>query len=259
MQTADARSWTARGAMELNAEAYIAAYDSFRRAVTLDERNLAALSGASDAAAGANRQDDHRAWLEHLAKTSPANAAVRVALSRVRAAAGDFEGAIAAASEARRLEPDNPAPLEQLASVFADMGDASRLEPLADTLAARYPNRQDGAYYEAVALLLRGRAAEAADAARRVLAVNPRDAKAQNLLGAACAGLNQRDCAQTAFEAALRWNPREPSSYINAGLLALQAADAARAAEYFSEALALDPASTAARDGLRQARAALGR
>ena len=259
MQTADARSWTARGAMELNAEAYIAAYDSFRRAVTLDERNLAALSGASDAAAGANRQDDHRAWLEHLAKTSPANAAVRVALSRVRAAAGDFDGAIAAASEARRLEPDNPAPLEQLASVFADMGDASRLEPLADTLAARYPNRPDGAYYEAVALLLRGRAAEAADAARRVLAVNPRHAKAQNLLGAACAGLNQRDCAQTAFEAALRLNPREPSSYINAGLLALQAADAARAAEYFSEALALDPASTAARDGLRQARAALGR
>ena len=258
MQTADAQRWTARGAMELKAEAYTAAYDSFRRAVTLDDRNGAALAGASDAAAGANRQDDHRAWLERLAKTSPANAAVRVALSRIRAAGGDFEGAIAAASEARRLEPGNPGPLEQLASVFADMEDASRLEPLADTLVARHPDRQDGGYYQAVALLLRGRAAEAAGAARRVLAVNPQHAKAQNLLGAACAALNERECARAAFDAALRLSPRESSSYVNAGLLSLQAADPARAAEYFSEALAVDPGSTAARDGLRQARAALG-
>jgi len=257
MRTADARSWTARGAMEMKAEAYPAAYDSFRRAVSLDDHDAAALAGTSDAAAGANRPADHRAWLENLAKTSPGNAAVRVALSRVRAAAGEFDAAIAAASEALRLSPEDPRALEQLASVFADMGDAARLEPVAARLLARYPDREDSRYYQAVALLLRGRGAEAVDPARRVLAINPRHARAQNLLGAACAESGQRECAAAAFDAAIRLNPREPSSYVNAGLLSLQAVDPERAAEYFSEALAVDPSSTPARDGLTQARAAL--
>jgi len=258
MHAADARSWTARGTMDLKAEAYTTAYDSFQRAAALDDRDAAALHGASDAAAGSNRQAEQRTWLEDLAKSAQTNAAVRVELSRVRAAAGDFDGAIAAASEARRLDPNDPRPAEQLASVFADMGDAARLAPLADALVVRYPERDDSRYYQAAALLLRGRPAEAADVARRLLAVNPRYAKAQNLLGAACASTGQRECAETAFEASIRLNPREPSSYINFGLFYLQAANPASAADHFAEALALDPSSSAARDGLRQARAAQG-
>src|SRR5205085_744411 len=37
---ATAAGWTARGTMELKVEAYAAAYDAFRRAVTLDTRNV---------------------------------------------------------------------------------------------------------------------------------------------------------------------------------------------------------------------------
>jgi spermidine synthase len=257
MHAADAGSWAARGTMELKAEAYNTAYDSFRRAVALDDRDASAVRGASDAAAGANRQAELRTWLEGLANAAPANATVRVELSRVRAAAGDFDGAIAAASEARRLDPDDPRAAEQLASVFADMGDAARLEPLAGALVARYPDRDDGRYYQAAALLLRGRPAEAADFARRLLAVNPQHAKAQNLLGAACASTGQRECAERAFEASVRLNPRDPSSYINLGLFYLEAANPGGAADYFAEALALDPSSPAARDGLRRAHAGL--
>jgi spermidine synthase len=258
MHAADTHSWTARGAMALKAEAYTAAYDSFRRAVALDDRNAAALRGASDAAAGANRQADLRTWLEGLASAARANGTVRLELSRVRAAAGDFEGAIAAASEAGRLDPADPKPAEQLASVFADMGDAERLEPLAGALIARYPEREEGRYYQAAALLLRGRPAEAADVARRLLAIDPQHAKAQNLLGAACASTGQRECAEAAFAASIRLNPREPSSYVNLGLLYLESANAASAADSFTEALALDPSSAPARDGLRRARVALG-
>ncbi len=257
MHAADARSWTARGTMDMKAQAFLTAYDSFRRAVALDGRDADALRGASDAAAGANRQAEHRTWLEALAAAAPANAALHVELSRVRAAAGDFDGAISAASEARRLEPGDPRPAEQLASVFADMGDAARLGPLADALVARYPERDDGRYYRATALLLLGRPAEAAGEARQLLAANARYAKAQNLLGAACATSGQRDCAQAAFEASIRLNPREASSYINLGLIYLQTADPVTAADYFAEALALDPVSAAAKNGLRQAHAAL--
>jgi spermidine synthase len=257
MNAADAKSWKARGAMDLRAQAYSAAYASLRRAVALDPHEGDALRLSSEAAAGANRQTEHRAWLESLAATEPANAAVRVELSRVRAGAGDFEGAIAAASDARRLQPGDPRAAEQLASVFADMGDVDRLAPLADALVAQYPQRDDSRYYEATALILRGRAAEAAEAARRILADNPRYTKAQNLLGAACASAGRRDCARAAFEASIRLDPREPSSYVNLGLFYLEGADPARATDYFAEALAIDPTSAAAKDGLRQARAAL--
>jgi spermidine synthase len=255
---ADARSWTARGTMDLKAQAYATAYEGFRRAVALDAHDAAALQGASDAAAGANRPAEWRSWLEGLAAGDSANAAVRVELSRVRAAAGDYDGAIAAASEARRLQPGDPRAAEQLASVFADMGDAAHLGPLADALVAEYPARDDGRYYQATALFLRGRPAEAADRVRRLLAGNPRYAKAQNLLGLACANTGRRECAQAAFEASIRLNPRDASAYTNLGLFHLEGANAAAAADYFAEALALDPGSAAARDGLRQVRAALG-
>ena len=156
---------------------------------------------------------------------------------------------------AQRLEPGDPRPTEQLASVFADMGDAARLAPVADLLASSYPDRGDGPYYQATALLLRGRAAEAANLASRAVAANPMSAKAQNLLGAACASTGQRDCAEAAFIASIRLNPREPSTYVNVGVFYLQTARPEQAADAFSEALSLDPSSAAARDGFRQTRA----
>ena len=259
MRTATARSWKARGAMDLKAQAYAAAYASFRRAAALDDRDADALRGVSDAAGGASRQDEERAWLETLARDEPANAPVRVELSRVRAAARDFDGALAAAVEAGRLAPDDPRPAEQFASVLADMSDGARLEPLANALVARFPGRDDGRYYRAAALLLRGRNEEAAAEARRIVAANPRHAKAQNLLGVACANEGRRDCAEAAFKASIRLNPRDASAYVNLGLIHLQSADAPAAAEDFAEALALDPVSAGARDGLARARAALPR
>jgi spermidine synthase len=257
MQSADAQSWKARGSMELRAQAYSRAYESYRQAIALDKSDPDLLKGLSDAAAGSNRQMEERAWLEAAVRASPANAVLQVELSHVRAAAGDGEGAIAAASEAQRLEPDDPRPAEQLASVLADMGDAARLQPLADALVARYPDRDDGRYYRATAFLLRGQIAEAADEARRLLTANPSHAKAQNLLGVACASAGQRECAEAAFQASIRLNPRESSAYVNLGLIRLEAAAPATAEEYFAEALVLEPTSAKAKVGLAQARAAL--
>ena len=79
------------------------------------------------------------------------------------------------------------------------------------------------------------------------------------LLGAACATTGERDCAAAAFENALRANPRDSSAYVNLGVFRLQSADPTAAAAYFAEALTLDPSSTPARNGLAQARAALGK
>jgi Flp pilus assembly protein TadD len=181
---------------------------------------------------------------------------VQVELSRVLAGRGAFDAAIAAASEARRLQPGSPGPAEQLASIYADMGDVNRLKPLADSLVAAFPDRSDSQYYHATALMLGGRTAEATEAIRHLLAANPGHAKAQNLLGAACGSAGLRECAESAFQASIRLNPRDPSPYINLGLFYLQTGKPAAAADSFAEALALDPTSSAARSGFAEARAA---
>jgi len=92
-----------------------------------------------------------------------------------------------------------------------------------------------------------------------VLELNPRNAKAQNLLGAACATAGDLACARAAFDASIRADPRDPSSYVNLGQLYVQLGDSDAAVSTLTEALALDPQSTAAREALAQARAAAGR
>ncbi len=246
--------WTGRGRMELQAEAYAAAFSAFRTAVSLNPLNSDALAGLSEAAAGARRQDEARAWLESLASTQPANAAVRVELSRLYAAGGDFERAVHTADEAARLSPDDPKPVEQLASVLADAGDVPRLATVAQALARRFPNDPDARYYLASALFLEGKTGDALAEARRIVAAHPDHARAQNLVGAGCATTGQADCARSAFTASIQANPKDPGTYVNLGLLELQIGNRQDAVAAFSEALAIDPTAASARDGLAKAR-----
>jgi Tfp pilus assembly protein PilF len=62
---------------------------------------------------------------------------------------------------------------------------------------------------------------------------------------------------RAAFDASLRANPRDVSTYVNAGMFSLQSGDPHAASQYFAEALAIDPLSAAARNGLAQAQSLL--
>ena len=251
---ADDAAWTSRGLMDLKAQAFGNAYDAFRKAVTLNSRNAAALSGLSDSAGAAGQLDEERQSLSQIATRDPVNAVVRIEWSRVLAVTGDVSGALQAASDALRLAPDEPRAAEQLASVLADAGDGERLAPLAEAMVARFPDRLEARYYRATALFLRGRTQDAVAAARQVVDAQPDHARAQSLLGAACAAVGDRACALAAFDAAIRGNPREASSYVNAGVFRIQSGDTSAASSYFASALTIDPSSKPARDGLAQAR-----
>jgi spermidine synthase len=249
--------WAARGAMLLRADAFGLAYEAFLRAATLNSRNAAALEGLSDTAAGAHREKDEYDWLMAAAAREPANAVIGAELAHLLASTGQYDQALQVATRAQENAPMDPRAAEQLASIFADAGDADRLAPLAERLIDRFPGRPDPIYYRATALFIRGRNEEAIAAVQPLLASNPDHARAQNLLGAACATLGRRDCARAAFDASLRANPRDSSTYVNAGTFALQNGDPQSAVNYFAEALSIDPTSDGARNGLAQARAQL--
>ena len=196
-------------------------------------------------------------FLEALANADATNAAVRTELSRYYAATGDLERAATMAATAMQLAPQDPRHAEQLASVFADANDATRLNELAGVLARQFPDRDKPRYFKAFAAMLEQRPNDAIAEIRGVVAKNPRDARSQNLLGIACAAIDDRACAQAAFDTALAVGPRDTDTLINLGVFHLPA-DPARAKRAFQTALTVDRSSEAARQGLAEARAALG-
>ena len=119
-----------------------------------------------------------------IVRQHPDLVAPRVALSKLRAASGAFDEAIRVATEAVQQHPDDAGEaLEQLASIYADVGDVERLGPLVTTL-ARFPQRAGSRYYIAANHFIRGELGPAQTAARDALSIDPRFARAQNLLGA---------------------------------------------------------------------------
>jgi spermidine synthase len=246
-----AEDWIVRGRVALKAEAFGMAHDSFRRAAAIDGNSVEALRGGATAAAALQQLSQETEFLRKRAADAPRNSAVRTALSYALAMAGGMEAAMAAAVDANQVDPDSPYPLEQLASILADVGDSARLQPVAEALVARFPDREDSRYYNATSLFLRNRIREAQEETSRHLDRHPNDARGHNLRGILCAAAKDRACARSAFEASMRLNPRDASVYANLGRVHLELGNLEEATSLFSEAVAIDPTAVDAKEALR--------
>jgi spermidine synthase len=259
-----ARAWDAAGGEALaeratmlrRAGAYEAAYDAALEAVAKAPERTDALQALVESAAATGKQSDA---VQRLSETVARNQSLvppRVALSKLHAATGAFDAAIRIASEAVAQHPDDGAAVEQLASIYADAADVEHLAPLVGVL-NRFPGRAGSRYYIAAHHFLRSELEPAQQAAQEALAIDPKFARAQNLLGAIYATKGDTASARKAFEASLSLDPQDPSTYQNLALLELNSGNASAAAQLFAEALTLDPSSDAARQGLARARGAI--
>lgn len=244
--------------MMLAAGAYDEAYQSFSTASKLDPADSEALSGLVRAAVALHREADARTLLTGLEAANPTMAAPRIALSKLEGAAGTFSAAVAAAKDACRVAPTNPEPLDQLASLFADSGDAAELDIVVDQMRQLFPGRATTRYYEAASKFLHGDLASASTLARQSIEKEPQRAASHNLLGAIQASLGQPEQARGAFRTALDLDSRDSATYTNLGLLELSSGNSDKAAGLFVEALSIDPTSDAARQGLARAAATRG-
>ena len=167
---------------------------------------------------------------------------------------GAIDPAIADVSRVLQQHPDDDVALEQLASIFADVGDADRLGAVVAAL-SHHAERPGTAYYTAAHHFLRGELDPALAAAQRAILLDAHFARAQNLMGAIYATRGDTASARKAFEASLVLDSQDPATYQNLALLELNTGNAASAAGLFGEALSLDPSSDGARQGLARARA----
>jgi Flp pilus assembly protein TadD len=111
-------------------------------------------------------------------------------------------------------------------------------------------NRASTRYYSATLAYMQQRPDIAVHEAEAAISIQPDHALAHNVLGAALAGMGQRDRARAAFEASLQADPRDPATHSNLATLELEAGHLDVARHHFAEALMLDPGNTVARDGL---------
>src|SRR5262249_34748618 len=182
-----------------------------------------------------------------------------VALSRLQADAGQMDGAIEAATQATRQFPDLFGGWDQLASMLVRKGDVGGLADVVDHMRENFGERWGATYYAGMLHLLRGEYAVAAELGERVLTLHPTQPHVLNLVGSAYAALGVRDRAREAFEASLSSEPRDPVTYVTLGRFELDTFNPQRAAALFTEALFLDPRSTAAMNGLADAMLRMGR
>lgn len=256
-RTAD--EWAAAGRMFLEAEAYGSAYDAFATAIAARPAHERAIEGLLRAAAGAGREPDAQAMLMTAAKDDSHNVPARIGLSRIAAAKGDVETAIATVQPLMRDLPLDPRAYDQAAAVLADAGDLARLRDVAQYQQERWPERAQTAYSSATVAMFEGRLSDAYQTATAALTRFQGDARLHNTAGAAAASLRRMDDARRNFDTALALAPRDPAVYINLGLLELDSGNADAAARRFAEALLLEPDSAAAREGLSRAEGAIRR
>ena len=248
--------WHGRAAMLMKSDAHELAYDGYVKSLDLSPTDADVLGGFGLAAVVSHHEQDAVTRLTGWLAKHPRSVPLWIALSKLHAARGSFAEATEAAVRACRIEPLEPAALEQLASVHADEADTTKLDPVVGALLQHFPERAGTLFYSATAMFLHGQLQDALEQARRAIALDSNRAAAYNLLGAIHATLGQVHEARAAFKTALGRDPRDGATYTNLALLEFSAGERSLAEGLFAEALSLDPTSSAARQGLAQARAA---
>jgi len=249
LASATADDWRDRGLMMLKADAVQPAYDNLLRALDANPNDTAALDGLLRAAVSLNKIIEVEHLLTRMA-APPANTGAKLALSRLLASQGNMEAATRIPVTLLEANPADVPALEQLASILSDLGDAAGLEPVVQRLMREAPKSTWSHYYASSLFFQQGRLDRALQAGRNAISIDPGNAKAHNLVGAALASMGNTDAARIAFAASLQADPRDPGTYTNLATLELQAGNRDRARNYFLEALTIDPLSQGARDGL---------
>ncbi|MFN7916266.1 MAG: fused MFS/spermidine synthase [Vicinamibacterales bacterium] len=252
-ERATATQWRGRADMMAKSDAYAIAYDDYTRALKLDPTDERALTAFTRVAILTNRAQDALSWVKSLTMDAPTPQS-RVATSKLLAAAGFHADALDTAKEACSAVPATPAACEQLASLYADSGDAAPLEAALASLTTVAPGSAAAHYYTAALAFMKGDAKAALDAALQAIAADASYAAAYDMAGAAHTKLGQADLAAQAFQTSLRFDPHDSTAYANLGLLALATNNREAARNYFAEALWLRPDDKVALDGMARAR-----
>jgi arylsulfatase A-like enzyme/Flp pilus assembly protein TadD len=228
-------------------------------------RRLTELGNATAASALAGVTDDAAARLRALGYVSGTTAPVDESAPNpargiaawntferelTRLTSGDARGALPGLTKLARAYPGAPVFQSTYARALKDTGRAAEAVDVYRRLVARWP--ADAALYHdlAVAAQAAGLAQEASRAEQASLALQPSNAAASNGLGLLLVAAGAKADAVRAFERATADDPSNAVYWTNLGNARRDAGDTARAEQAYTHALELNPRAVDAANGM---------
>jgi choline-sulfatase len=167
-----------------------------------------------------------------------------------RLSEGDARVALPGLTKLARAYPDAPVFQATYARALKDTGRAQQAVEIYRRLVARWPG-DSGMYHDlAVAAMAAGMPAESARAEQAALALQPSNAAASNGLGLTLIEQGNRAGAIEAFTRAVRDDPGNATFWTNLGNARRDGGDAAQAEDAYRQALEADPRSADAANGM---------
>jgi predicted O-linked N-acetylglucosamine transferase (SPINDLY family) len=187
------------------------------------------------------RADAARATLNAALAVAPGSIELLCNLGSIELARGDATSALVALERAFAIAPAHPAVLLGLGNARRANGDAAGARE-AYSAATRTSPAHTGAWLNlAAAELVLGDTSDAERDARHALTLAPGHSEGLLLLGHVLAAQRRFAEAETAYEMGARASPRDARFPYQAGLMAEEQKQLARAAALHSRALSLDP------------------
>jgi tetratricopeptide (TPR) repeat protein len=187
------------------------------------------------------------AELRSMAERMPGSAVVHYHLARALAEARDTTGAIDELNKARQIDPESARTVTLLSDQLAQSARFSEAGALAESFARSHPSSSEAQYALGVYLYRVFARPRAAEALRKAVQLDPRDARAWRTLGESLLALDKFGEAAGAFTKAIEIEPRDVQTRIRRGMARSSSQDLAHSEADFREALRMDPRSPEAK------------
>jgi choline-sulfatase len=207
----------------------------------------------SKIAAAEGRLDAALAAAVKAVAVGPKNDRAHLQLAGLLQARGDVDGAIVHLRQALAIDPSAPDTRMQLGRALAEKGQLDEAGRLIGTVATSEPQSARAALQLGYVQAKQGKLTEAVASYRRALALDPKSAEAHAYLGSALAAQSQWDEAITQLEAALRSRAQSAELHDWLGVALREKGRTEEALAHFREAVRLDPSLALAHFNLGRA------
>lgn len=146
--------------------------------------------------------------------------------------------------------------LRIVAADYVLLGDFTDAAKWFGVVASKEPDKADNWYLLGRAQYNENRFQQSITSFKRVLALRPKDVRAENNLGLAWKGLNEVEPATKAFHTAIEWegeHPEDAQPFLNLGILLVNSAHPGAALKYLKTAVRLAPTNPKIREQLARA------
>ena len=171
----------------------------------------------------------------------PGNERAHVQLAGLMKERGELDEAIAHYRRALEIQPNSPDTRIELGRALADKGQVEEAAALLGHATTAQPDSAEAATQLGFVLAKQGKLKEAEASYRRALMLDPGSAEAHAYLGSALASQAEWDEAITHFEQALKARPRSAELHDRLGVVLREKGKLDEAVAHFREAVRLEP------------------